>query len=106
MTRCICWGTDDGQFRSADQPVTKTTNAIIVLSRNHPLVLKKQSRFSIDVARAASICCQDRTLHGSVSPVQSDIRSGPYLFMRAAATGISGIWNRFGHHVLLLPVDL
>ena len=42
-----------GNFGQPDQPVTKTTNAIIVLSRNHPLVLKKQSRFSIDVARAA-----------------------------------------------------
>lgn len=38
--------------------VTKTTNAIIVLSKNHPVVLRKQTRVGIDVKRAMASCCQ------------------------------------------------
>lgn len=74
-----------GNFGTAAQPVTKTTNAVIVLSRNHPLVLKKQSRFSVDVARAASSCCQCQTCtdlcprHNLGHPIT------PHLFMRSAA---------------------
>lgn len=74
-----------GSFGTAAQPVTKTTNAVIVLPRNHPLVLKKQSRFSVDVARAASSCCQCQTCtdlcprHNLGHPIT------PHLFMRAAA---------------------
>lgn len=74
-----------GNFGSKQQPVTKTTNAVIVLPRNHPLVWKKQSRFSIDVARAASSCCQCQTCtdlcprHNLGHPIT------PHLFMRSAA---------------------
>ncbi len=74
-----------GGFGIPSQPITKTTNAIIVLDRSHPLVLKKQSTFSIDVARAASSCCQCQTCtdlcprHNLGHPIQ------PHLFMRAAA---------------------
>lgn len=74
-----------GNFGSKLQPVTRTTNAVIVLSRNHPLVLKKQSRFSVDVGRAASSCCQCQTCtdlcprHNLGHPIT------PHLFMRAAA---------------------
>ncbi|MCD8230591.1 MAG: 4Fe-4S dicluster domain-containing protein [Clostridiales bacterium] len=74
-----------GNFGKAGQPVTKTTNAIIVLDRQHPLVLKKQSRFTTDVARAASTCCQCQTCtdlcprHNLGHPIR------PHLFMRAAA---------------------
>ncbi len=74
-----------GNFGSDSQPVTKTTNAVIVLSRNHPLVLKKESKFNIDVARAASICCQCQSCtdlcprHNLGHPIT------PHLFMRSAA---------------------
>ena len=74
-----------GNFGTESQPVTKTTNAVIVLPRNHPLVLKKQSRFSVDVARAASSCCQCQTCtdlcprHNLGHPIT------PHLFMRASA---------------------
>lgn len=74
-----------GNFGQPDQPVTKTTNAIIVLSRNHPLVLKKQSRFSIDVARAASICCQCQTCTDLCPRYNLGHPIRPHLFMRAAA---------------------
>ncbi len=38
--------------------VTKTTNGILVLPKNLPLVQKKQSKTSIDIKRAMSSCCQ------------------------------------------------
>ncbi len=74
-----------GSFGSAKDSVKKTTNAVIVLDKQHPLVMKKQSKFTIDVARAASICCQCETCtdlcprHNLGHPIQ------PHLFMRGAA---------------------
>ncbi len=47
-----------GPLGSTAQPVTKTTNAVIVLPKTLPLVQKKQTKTSIDVRRAMSACCQ------------------------------------------------
>ena len=74
-----------GSFGRDYQPVTKTTNAIIVLPENHTLVYRKTNRFSTAVARAASSCCQCQCCtdlcprHALGHPIQ------PHLFMRAAA---------------------
>lgn len=40
------------------QPVTKTTNAVLVLPENHLIINKKKSNASIDLKRAAASCCQ------------------------------------------------
>ncbi len=74
-----------GSFGSELQPVTRTTNAVIVLPKSHPLVYRKTNRFSTAVARAASSCCQCQTCtdlcprHSLGHPIE------PHLFMRAAA---------------------
>jgi Na+-translocating ferredoxin:NAD+ oxidoreductase RnfC subunit len=74
-----------GNFQSELAPVTKTTNAIIVLPRTHSLVQKKNQNFKISLARAASSCCQCQTCtdlcprHNLGHPIQ------PHLFMRYAA---------------------
>lgn len=74
-----------GTFGSAGQPVTKTTNAILVLPADHPLVYKKQPNLAQALGRAASACCQCQTCtdlcprHALGHPIQ------PHLFMRAAA---------------------
>ncbi len=74
-----------GGFGEDYLPVTKTTNAIIVLPKDHSLVLRKTTRFSTSVARAASSCCQCQCCtdlcprHALGHPIQ------PHLFMRAAA---------------------
>lgn len=74
-----------GSFKSELAPITKTTNAIIVLDKNHPLVLKKKQNFKVSLARAASSCCQCQTCtdlcprHNLGHPIQ------PHLFMRFAA---------------------
>ncbi len=74
-----------GSFKSELASITKTTNAIIVLDKNHSLVQKKNQNFKISLARAASSCCQCQTCtdlcprHNLGHPIQ------PHLFMRFAA---------------------
>ena len=74
-----------GGFKSELAPITKTTNAIIVLDKNHSLVQKKNQNFKVSLARAASSCCQCQTCtdlcprHNLGHPIQ------PHLFMRFAA---------------------
>jgi Na+-translocating ferredoxin:NAD+ oxidoreductase RnfC subunit len=74
-----------GGFGKDYQPVTKTTNAIIVLPADHSLVLRKTQKFETAVGRAASSCCQCQMCtdlcprHALGHPIE------PHLFMRAAA---------------------
>lgn len=74
-----------GNFGTEYQPVTKTTNAVIVLPKEHVLVQRKTARFTNSVARAASSCCQCQTCtdlcprHALGHPIE------PHLFMRSAA---------------------
>ena len=73
-----------GFIGSGSLPVTKTTNAILVLPEEHLIIQKKRKKTSIDLKRAAACCCQcsmctdlcprNRLGH----PIQ------PHLFMRAA----------------------
>ena len=73
-----------GFIGSGSLPVTKTTNAILVLPEEHLIIQKKRKKTSIDLKRAAACCCQcsmctdlcPRHLLGH--PIQ------PHLFMRAA----------------------
>ena len=74
-----------GRIGSGSEPVTKTTNAILVLPRGHLIVEKKNRTSSIDLKRAASICCQCNTCtdlcprHNLGHPID------PARFMRAAS---------------------
>lgn len=74
-----------GRIGSGSDPVTKTTNAILVLPKDHLIVAKKQRTSSIDLKRAASICCQCNTCtdlcprHNLGHPID------PARFMRAAS---------------------
>ena len=82
--KLISGGPMMGFIGSGSQPVTKTTNAVLVLPQDHYLVKRKRSKSSIDMKRAAACCCQcsmctdlcPRHLLGH--PIQ------PHLFMRAA----------------------
>jgi len=47
-----------GFIAHASMPVTKTTNAILVLPQEHLLVQNKRKKASIDLKRAAACCCQ------------------------------------------------
>lgn len=74
-----------GSFGKDYQPVTKTTNAIIVLPADHTLVYRKTNRFNIAVARAASSCCQCQTCTDLCPRFALGYPIQPHLFMRAAA---------------------
>ena len=73
-----------GFIGSGSLPVTKTTNAVLVLPEEHLIIQKKRKKTRIDLKRAAACCCQcsmctdlcprNRLGH----PIQ------PHLFMRAA----------------------
>ena len=47
-----------GNIGTGAQPVTKTTNAILVLPEDHYIVQMKLKKNSIDMKRAAACCCQ------------------------------------------------
>ena len=73
-----------GNIGTASQPVTKTTNAILVLPEDHLIIQKKKRKASIDLKRAAASCCQC-TMCTDLCPRN---RLGhpiePHKFMRAA----------------------
>lgn len=73
-----------GFIGSGSQPVTKTTNAVLVLPEDHLIIQKKRRKSSIDLKRAAACCCQC-TMCTDLCPRN---RLGhpiePHLFMRAA----------------------
>lgn len=74
-----------GNLQEGTAPVTKTTNAIIVLDESHTLVRRKRRNPAIDLKRAASSCCQCETCtslcprHALGHPIE------PHKFMRSAA---------------------
>ncbi|SKB89656.1 Na+-translocating ferredoxin:NAD+ oxidoreductase RNF, RnfC subunit [Lachnospiraceae bacterium] len=74
-----------GRIQDENASVTKTTNAILVLPKDHKLILKKKTEPSAGLKRAASICCQCQMCtdlcprHALGHPIE------PHLFMRAAA---------------------
>ena len=47
-----------GFIGSGSLPVTKTTNAVLVLPEEHLIIQKKRKKTSIDLKRAAACCCQ------------------------------------------------
>ncbi len=78
-----------GNLCGAYDLITKTSNAIIVLPQDHPVVQKKRQNTQISMKRAMASCCQcemctdlcPRNLLGH--PIQ------PHLFMRAATSGVT-----------------
>ena len=73
-----------GRIGTGAEPVTKTTNAVLVLPEDHLIIQKKKRKASIDLKRAAASCCQC-TMCTDLCPRN---RLGhpiePHKFMRAA----------------------
>ena len=73
-----------GNIGTGAQPVTKTTNAILVLPEDHLIIQKKRRKASIDLKRAAAACCQCTMCtdlcprHALGHPIE------PHKFMQAA----------------------
>lgn len=74
-----------GFIGSADMPVTKTTNAVLVLPDDHIIVNKKRRKPSIDMKRAASICCQCHMCTDLCPRFNLGHPIQPHMFMRATS---------------------
>ncbi len=74
-----------GRIGFEDTPITKTTNAIIILPSNHKIVTRMNINAELERKRAASSCCQCRTCtdlcprHMLGHPIE------PHRIMRAVA---------------------
>lgn len=81
-------GVMTGNLVSGTDVVTKTSNAILVLPSNHPVVLKRKTRTQISIARAMSACCQCRSCTDLCSRNVLGYPIEPHKFMRAVSKGM------------------
>ena len=65
--------------------ITKTTNAVIILPKNHSLSMRMVKNLSIERKRASSICCQCRACTDLCSRHMLGHPIQPHLIMRAVA---------------------
>lgn len=73
-----------GFIGSGSQPVTKTTNAVLVLPESHYIIQRKRQKVSIDLKRAATCCCQCSMCTDLCPRNRLGHPIEPHLFMRAA----------------------
>lgn len=84
-----------GRIGTRYEPVTKTTNAILVLPEDHLIIQRKRMPASIGMKRAASSCCQCQMCtdlcprHNLGHPIE------PHRFMRAMSNHDYGDLDAF-----------
>lgn len=76
-----------GFIVSAHDVITRTSNAILVLPKDHPVVLKKQGKNQINLKRAMAACCQCRMCTDLCPRYLLGHPIEPHDFMRAATSG-------------------
>lgn len=76
-----------GSLVSQFDVVTKTTNAIVVLPKNHHVINKKTANISIDMKRAMASCCQCRMCTDLCPRHLLGHPINPSEFMRSASSG-------------------
>ena len=79
-----------GRIVSARDVVTKTTNAILVLPANHPVILNKKRNPKISLRRAMSVCCQCHSCTDLCSRHVIGYPVEPHLVMRVLSNGGRG----------------
>ncbi len=80
-------GAMTGNLAAKNDVVTKTTNAVLVLPKNHPVILKKKSNTKVNIYRAMSACCQCRMCTDLCSRNLLGYPIEPHAFMRAVSKG-------------------
>ncbi len=80
-------GAMTGNLANKNDVVTKTTNAVLVLPKNHPVILKKKSNSKVNIYRAMSSCCQCRMCTDLCSRHLLGYPIEPHAFMRAVSKG-------------------
>lgn len=85
----ISGGVMTGKLARKTDVVTKTTNAVLVLPKNHPVIMKKKTNTKINIYRAMSACCQCRMCTDLCSRNLLGYPIEPHSVMRAAAKGMT-----------------
>lgn len=83
----LCGGPMTGPVAKDTDVVTKTTNAVIVLPENHPVIIRKETKLSISEKRAMSACCQCRSCTDLCSRHLLGHPIEPHKIMRAMSSG-------------------
>lgn len=86
-TVIIAGGPMTGHVARPDDVVTKTSNAVLVLPKNSPVVQKHLAPISIQIKRAMAACCQCRMCTDLCSRHLLGQPIEPHKIMRAAASG-------------------
>lgn len=79
-----------GKLIDPRSPVTKTTNAVIVLPEEHPVVMNKKRNPKISLRRAMSVCCQCRSCTELCSRHAAGYPVEPHMVMRVLSNGGKG----------------
>ncbi len=85
----ISGGPMTGRIVSPFEPITKTSNAVLVMPRNAYIVAKRSSKTSIDMKRAMSVCCQCRMCTDLCPRNLLGHPIEPHAFMHAATSGVT-----------------
>lgn len=85
----IMGGPMTGKVVNSYDTITKTTNAILVLPKEHSLIRRIQSDISVDINRAMSVCCQCEMCTDLCPRHQIGHPIMPHMFMRALTNGIT-----------------
>lgn len=83
----IMGGPMTGNIVNSYDTIKKTTNAILVLPKNHSVIQMKLSNPYIDMKRAMSVCCQCEMCTDLCPRHELGQPISPHMFMRAATSG-------------------
>ncbi len=79
-----------GKPVSLSDVVTKTTNAILVLPTDHPVIMNKHLNPKVNLARTMSVCCQCRSCTELCSRHVLGYPVEPHMVMRVLSNGGRG----------------
>lgn len=88
-TVIIAGGPMTGHVARKEDVVTKTSNAILVLPKESPVVQKRVTPFSMQIKQAMAACCQCRMCTDLCSRNLLGQPIEPHKIMRAAASGVA-----------------
>lgn len=81
-------GAMTGRLGSMNEAVTKTTNAVFILPENHPVILRRKSKTTLNIKRSMSSCCQCSSCTDLCPRYLLGHPIEPHLFMRAVSKGM------------------
>ena len=79
-----------GRLITPHEPVTKTTNAILVLPSNHTVILNKKRNAAVNLRRTMSVCCQCHSCTDLCSRRVLGYPVEPHAVMRVLSNGGKG----------------